>query len=1515
KYKIREGTINLGKEYEVNVLTLLSLQCLNQTQEDFWFASNVDGAGVFDDIVLHLGGHIFMLQLKQTTKEIPKLITEHHLIASQKKEFYLKKIYIGHMQFTKTGPLSYLNSEKNSKIFQVEVEKVSTRLGLNDVKDISNFYIFSKQIDAKDVSSKIEEEIRKLTRSNYSKNVSEDFMKFIVEWSKGNLGGHFRLTKRDIVSKLTELLFSNYEIKLFEEPYNFYESKQKFVWNKIVKDKTVTIIDINSVDNLIYGFLLEYIGSTVKEYCNVAKRKSWFDNLSQKNRKLLNKVNPNLKWQLFKTAGNSNNIVLYHVYKSLWSFHKIPLVLEIGKKEHYRQILEVLKLSNYAYKVIILNKSSERLTLDRKIHHFENLRDLNEKDREEILKQQIQFQGRPGATLKDLVDETMFKKIKSADIINILLGTYSVAKQLNILPKYYIPRTFRNVLSYDALKYNISSCDIFLIEDPNRFYRHFATKKNIKVLFLDNNDLKNINDTGSIVVCSKPPELKQLMHAERCIHHLVACNASYLIWKKSYGKNCETEECQLKYCTLSENNFPFGSTTVISGDPGMGKSMLIDSIAQQIPTDRWVIKIDLRKHTGYYENLRNKNTELQAKEHLNHFKGSLDNELENKIFERLLRNKSIVILMDGFDEISISYKKEVTDIARSFHLENFYMYLTTRPIEKNHLEAEFSVLALEIRPFNIDNQKQLLKDYFSQNKKTPLTLNKAIDEFIEMLLKEFRKHINYDTTNDFSAIPLHIELLAEVFSDDCDKYLLNKNETDFNNILDIVDLYRRFINKKDKILCDKFGFNDSYFLYKDYERLLALNYLFPYCLYDIGELLKNKEANYIKVLEKCGILTVDEEFNTNFSHQTFAEYLAAEWLFRNIDNEINKIKNIVRSVYERCTGISEDGQHYPFLFRVFNRLVSEKSFDNGSIYKDMYLCVINGKIHEAKEIINLNDTVLNITDKAKRLILHLVVLYCEQYPLLKDVFSLIVEKTIQIHADVCGYNPIDYALRSRLYDMCDMMCKKWPYSKINVNPHYLNKEMYENRHLYPHMLNSIIVHYAYVDIMLKHVNKSNTIDSYIKKYIGSSIHFTSADLSMSEVPALKAYIKSNLCYQVTFGSIHTVKNMLQSTDKINMKDPRGYTPLHYAALYGKVEIIKLLLSKKAIVDTAEQKGQTPLYCSIKSGNFKVFCKLLDKANINSKTYSRYRPLHSAVRHKRIKMVDMLLSRGIDANTKDIWGAAPLHLIGQGHDRKSFFLFTSKESRIIDLLVSKGADINAKTLLGETALHYNASRGNGEIVNQLLQYNADVNVQNNEGDTPLHKAVISCKGYVVNLLLSSGADVNIKNNKGEPPLYYAVTYCNYKNVQELVHYEADINEQNKEGNTPLHKAVIACNDDVVGLLLINGANVNIKNDQGEHPLYFGIRCRNYKIVEELLRYGAEMNVQNNEEVTPLQLAISLRPHSYITNLLLANGARIFMGNENMISLFFRIKYGEFRNARILSHKAHFTHQTCVRRYSL
>ncbi|AKT34475.1 Ankyrin repeat [Pyrobaculum sp. WP30] len=159
-----------------------------------------------------------------------------------------------------------------------------------------------------------------------------------------------------------------------------------------------------------------------------------------------------------------------------------------------------------------------------------------------------------------------------------------------------------------------------------------------------------------------------------------------------------------------------------------------------------------------------------------------------------------------------------------------------------------------------------------------------------------------------------------------------------------------------------------------------------------------------------------------------------------------------------------------------------------------------------------------------------------------------------------------------------------------------------------------------------------------------------------------------------------------------------------------------------------------------------------------------------------------------------------------------------------LLLSRGVDPNTRDVHGLTLLHAAAWCGDESAVELLLKAGADPNARDAEGNTPLHVAARRMFPQVALLLLKHGADPNAVNARGETPLHIAargdehtIGSGNYAVVSVLVKHGADVNARDKDGNTPLHYAVARCAFATASLLLKHGADPNARNNQDKTPL--------------------------------------------------------------------------------------------------
>lgn len=123
-----------------------------------------------------------------------------------------------------------------------------------------------------------------------------------------------------------------------------------------------------------------------------------------------------------------------------------------------------------------------------------------------------------------------------------------------------------------------------------------------------------------------------------------------------------------------------------------------------------------------------------------------------------------------------------------------------------------------------------------------------------------------------------------------------------------------------------------------------------------------------------------------------------------------------------------------------------------------------------------------------------------------------------------------------------------------------------------------------------------------------------------------------------------------------------------------------------------------------------------------------RSLHAAVVDGDFEETAKLLGQGANIEVKDPGsGASPLH-----------YAVMKGRMKIIDLLLSRGADVNSRTKNGTTPLHTAALYARMEVAERLLEAHADINAKSLSGATPLALATAAKNWPLVDVLKAHGA---------------------------------------------------------------------------------------------------------------------------------------------------------------------------------
>jgi hypothetical protein len=203
---------------------------------------------------------------------------------------------------------------------------------------------------------------------------------------------------------------------------------------------------------------------------------------------------------------------------------------------------------------------------------------------------------------------------------------------------------------------------------------------------------------------------------------------------------------------------------LLVAEPGMGKSTFLSYLEHEIKkTDPsvWVLRINLHEHTKAFDNTEFEECQIfLRKAALSSEQGAL--ELERNIFlQALEQREKMVIILDGFDEISPYYSPKVTKILRIImDKTSSKVWVSSRFPYRQHLEDMVKKLAYTLQPFTTENQMQFLEQYWSEAIK--LSKQENLRLFAENLLSLCSQNFS-DKDGEFTGIPLQIMMLGEAF--------------------------------------------------------------------------------------------------------------------------------------------------------------------------------------------------------------------------------------------------------------------------------------------------------------------------------------------------------------------------------------------------------------------------------------------------------------------------------------------------------------------------------------------------------------------------------------------------------------------------------------------------------------------------------------------------------------------------------------------------------------------------------
>ncbi|WP_265023939.1 ankyrin repeat domain-containing protein [Wolbachia endosymbiont (group A) of Epagoge grotiana] len=611
---------------------------------------------------------------------------------------------------------------------------------------------------------------------------------------------------------------------------------------------------------------------------------------------------------------------------------------ERDTEELYNKLSEIIK-SNGNKKVILITQENNALAEKFKDNFSRNnkyekqkdeknsLIDLTNKSQEKLLEERkVTFQGKEislGILINDNSKHLIDEEILSRLINNEKVEIGKAPDDLGDVKYYYIDRVFnRQVKVKDECLKARKIPDLFAISniEQDELYKlvnkeDHKEKKEQKVRRFVDNDSDKSKPVRFIVLDNENAEknFKQLSHDYSSHNiHLLKKEGDEFIWQQSYGASLSNlrrylDDQNKKNIRVGESEFiklissdGGNKVVIISAEPGMGKSTVMTNLAKEIKnytSSRWIIKVnlfDLVKKLNEVD--LKKDNAIEFLVNALNLKGNM---LSESLFLYCLREQGgVILLLDGFDEISPNYKEKAINLLKALKETQMNRILvSTRGYMQYELEDAFSTLSYTLKPFSLEDQKNFLRKFWQRK----LCLN-SIDEqkfqkYSDKLLELFSQSIS-DKKKEFTGVPLLIEMLAEnherEFKDFCDS---KKNELP-NHLsqekFDLLTLYEDFIEKKhNRYHLDKLGkrkenpgiteeVKELKEQFMKNHKLFAIQRLFSKDRLEL--LLTEEERKQVKELvkkidsgkEKTGIVNKVIGDKPDFIHLSFAEYFAVE---------------------------------------------------------------------------------------------------------------------------------------------------------------------------------------------------------------------------------------------------------------------------------------------------------------------------------------------------------------------------------------------------------------------------------------------------------------------------------------------------------------------------------------------------------------------------------------------------------------------------------------------------------------
>lgn len=315
----------------------------------------------------------------------------------------------------------------------------------------------------------------------------------------------------------------------------------------------------------------------------------------------------------------------------------------------------------------------------------------------------------------------------------------------------------------------------------------------------------------------------------------------------------------------------------------------------------------------------------------------------------------------------------------------------------------------------------------------------------------------------------------------------------------------------------------------------------------------------------------------------------------------------------------------------------------------------------------------------------------------------------------------------------------------------------------------------------------------------------------------------------SMGLAKVASMLLKETSNIDAVDETGKTALAVAIERGFEKAVEFLVNSGSRVDLRTDHGQGVLLLVTERDWHTVAGIVTQRARATAAKEDLHVSLLIAAYYGDEQEVRRLLEQEtleLKSGDKKVGALALFLAVERNHPR------------MVQLLLSSGVDINSKDNIGQSSLHRATRRGSEVLMRTLLDNGADIEQKNDDGRTAWSANIFSKNEYILNILLEAGADPSTRGHNGVSEIYSAAANGNADLVRFMLKSGTNPSIRTNFDWAPLHWAAYHGRVECVKLLIDAGADLSPVSDQDKTPLDLAISANQVAVIDLLSRVGAK-----------------------------------------------------------------------------